>query len=146
MSETLAIKDFKIMSPNTGNFKTCLCHAYLTFGIFEVVYLKIEKATAKIINVTIPPVPRMKSLAVIIAAVGVGNATPIPSYIFANTGTTFISIKTITTIATVNMTEGYINAPLIFFLTFSLFSKDSTSFNKKTSNLPLASPALIRFI
>ena len=32
------------------------------------------------------------------------------------------------------MTEGYIKAPLIFFLTFSLFSNDSTNFNKNTSS------------
>ena len=80
-----------------------------------------------------------------ITAVGVGNGTPIPSYISANIGTTLINIKTITVIAVKNITAGYISAPLIFFFTFSLFSKDSTNFNKNTSNLPLASPALIRF-
>ena len=35
---------------------------------------------------------------------------------------------------------------LIFFLTFSLFSNESTNFKSKSSSLPLASPALIKFI
>ena len=48
-------------------------------------------------------------------------------------------------IATVNIIAGYIKADLIFFFTFSLFSNDSTIFNKKTSSLPLASPAFIKF-
>ena len=88
----------------------------------------------------------MKLLPAIITAVGVGKATPIPSYISAKIGTTLTNIKTITVIATVNITIGYINAPLIFFLTFSLFSKESTNLSKNTSNLPLASPALIRLM
>ena len=53
-----------------------------------------------------PPEPLIKLLAVIITAVGVGNGTPIPEYISANTGTTLINIKTITVIATENITIG----------------------------------------
>ena len=79
-----------------------------------------------------------------ITAVGFGKATPIPSYIFANTGTTLTNMKALTVIATVNIIAGYIKADLIFFLIFSFFSSDSTILSKKTSNLPLASPALIK--
>ena len=80
----------------------------------------------------------------IITAVGPGKATPIPSYIFAKTGTTLTNIKILTTIATVNIIPGYIKAPLIFFLIFSFFSSESTILRRKTSNLPLASPAFIK--
>ena len=73
-----------------------------------------------------------------------GNSIPIPSYIFANTGTTFTNINALTIIATENIIEGYIKADLIFFLIASFFSNDSTIFSKNTSNLPLASPALIK--
>ena len=69
-------------------------------------YLKIIKATKRIINKVSPPAPLIKLLAFIITAVGVGNATPIPSYIFAKTGTTLINIKTITVMATENITVG----------------------------------------
>ena len=93
-----------------------------------------------------PPAPLIKLLAFIITAVGVGKATPIPSYILANTGTTLINMNTITVMATVNITVGYVKAPFIFFLTFSLFSNESTNLSKKISNLPLASPALIKLI
>ena len=75
-------------------------------GIFVVVYLNIANKIALIKPVISPPVPLMKLLAVIITAVGVGNATPIPSYISANTGTTLTNMNTITVIATVNITTG----------------------------------------
>ena len=106
INEILAIKDFKIMSPNTGIFKTRWCHLYLIAGIFVVKYLKAIKAIINTIANVKPPDPLMKLLAFIITAVGVGNATPIPSYISANIGTTFINIKTITVIATTNITTG----------------------------------------
>ena len=86
----------------------------------------------------------MKSLAPKITAVGVGKGIPIPEYISAKTGTTLVNMKTITEMATINITAGYINAPLIFFLIASFFSREATSFNKKRSNLPLASPAFIK--
>ena len=54
-------------------------------------------------------------------------------------------MNALTVIATVNMIIGYISADLIFFLIFSFFSRESTILSKKTSNLPLASPALIKF-
>ena len=109
-------------------------------------YLKIANPIAKTKNKVKPPAPLIKLLAFIMTAVGVGKGTPIPSYISANIGTTLINMKTITVIATVNITTGYVNALLIFFLTFSLFSNESTNFNKKTSSLPLASPALIKLM
>ena len=89
--------------------------------------------------------PLKKSLIAIIVAVAAGNSRPIPSYIFANTGTTLINMKALTVIATVNMIAGYIKAPLIFFLIFSFFSNESTILSKNTSSLPLASPAFIKF-
>ena len=75
-----------------------------------------------------------------------GSSIPIPSYILANTGTTFISMKILTVIATENMMLGYIKADLLLFLIASFFSRDSTILSRKTSNLPLASPALIKLI
>ena len=143
-SAILANVDFKIIGPKIGSFNTLPCHIYLIFSILVVVYLKIAKPMTKIKNTIFPPVPRIKSLACKMTAVGVGRATPIPPYISAKTGTTLVNIKTITEIATINITAGYINAPLIFFLIASFFSRESTSFNKKRSNLPLASPALIK--
>ena len=68
--------------------------------------IKIAKLIAKIMKRVNPPEPLIKLLAVIITAVGVGKATPIPSYISAKTGTTFINMKTITVIATTNITTG----------------------------------------
>ena len=79
---------------------------YLIAGIFVVVYLKITNSITVTIPNVKPPEPLIKLLAVIITAVGVGRATPIPSYISAKTGTTLISMKTITVIATVNITTG----------------------------------------
>ena len=96
-------------------------------------------------NITLPPVPLRKSLIPIIVAVAAGNSKPIPAYISANIGTTLINMNAVTVIATVNIILGYINAPLIFFLIFSFFSIASNTLNRKTSNLPLASPAFIRF-
>ena len=96
-------------------------------------------------KITFPPVPLKKSLIAIIVAVAAGSSNPIPSYILAKTGTTLTSINALTVIATVNIIAGYISADLIFFLIFSFFSKESTILSKNTSNLPLASPALIRF-
>ena len=106
IKDILAIKDFKIISPNTGIFKTRWCHLYRTEGIFVVVYLNIANNKIHTIPNVKPPVPLIKLLAVIITAVGVGRATPIPSYISAKTGTTLINMKTITVIATVNITTG----------------------------------------
>ena len=68
--------------------------------------LNIIKPVILIIASISPPVPLMKLLAFIITAVGVGNATPIPSYISAKIGTTLINMKTITVIATTNITTG----------------------------------------
>ena len=63
-----------------------------------VKYLNTIKKIIEPNNSTIPPVPLKKSLIAIITAVGFGKAIPIPSYIFANTGTTLINMKTLTTI------------------------------------------------
>ena len=109
---------------------------------------KLDQAKVNFQNINnkiLPPVPLKKSLIPIIVAVAAGSSIPIPSYIFANTGTTLISMNTLTVIATVNIILGYIKADLIFFLIPSFFSNDSTIFNKNTSSLPLASPALIKF-
>ena len=144
INEILASNDFKIISPNTGNFKICLCHLYCMAAFLVVKYLNAIKPPKPPNNKIIPPVPLKKSLIAIIVAVAFGSSIPIPSYIFAKTGTTFTNMKALTVIATVNIIPGYIKAPLIFFLIFSFFSNDSTIFNKKTSNLPLASPAFIR--
>ena len=145
INEILANKDFKIISPKIGNFKILACHLYRNAAFLDTVYLKAIIVPEIIRKVISPPVPLIKSLADKILAVAPGNAIPIPSYILANTGTTLINMNTITVMATVNITAGYIKAPLIFFLILSFFSNDSTSFNKNTSNLPLASPALIKF-
>ena len=145
IKEILANIDFKIMSPKIGNFKTCLCQAYLIFSLFAVKYLKVPKEIIKLNNNNFPPVPRKKSLIAMIVAVAAGSSIPIPSYILANTGTTLTNINALTTIATVNIMLGYIKADFIFFLMFSFFSKDSTILSKNTSNLPLASPAFIKF-
>jgi type IV pilus assembly protein PilC len=69
---------------------------------------------------------------------GMGIALP------KSTGTTFININALTAIATVNIMLGYIKALFNFFLIPSFFSKASTIFNRNVSNLPLASPALIK--
>jgi type IV pilus assembly protein PilC len=45
-----------------------------------------------------------------------------------------------------NVYINLIKADLIFFLIFSFFSRDSTILSKNTSNLPLASPALIKLM
>ena len=111
-----------------------------------VKYLNIPKPPIAEKSKSIPPVPLKKLLMLIITAVGFGSAIPIPSYISAKTGTTLINIKALTVTATVNIILGYISALLIFFLIFSFFSKSSTIFIKKTSNLPLASPALIKLV
>ena len=145
IKEILANIDFKIISPKTGNRKTCLCHLKRMAALFLVIYLNEKKAAIPPNKITFPPVPLKKSLIAIIVAVAAGNSNPIPSYIFAKTGTTFTNIKALTVIATVNIIDGYINADLIFFLIFSFFSSESTILSKKTSNLPLASPALIKF-
>ena len=145
IKEILAINDFKIRSPNTGIRKTCLCHLYRIAGFLVVKYLKATTKEIIEISMTSPPVPLKKSLIAKITAVGLGKAIPIPSYIFANTGTTLININALTTIATVNIMLGYIKALLIFFFIFSFFSNASTIFKRKTSSLPLASPALTKF-
>ena len=145
IKEILANIDFKIMSPKIGNFKTCLCQAYFNFSFFDVRYLKPKKKAIEPKSKILPPVPLKKSLIAIIVAVAAGSSIPIPSYILANTGTTLTNIKALTVIATVNIIPGYIKADLIFFLIFSFFSRASTILSKNTSNLPLASPAFIKF-
>ena len=146
INDILANIDFKIISPKIGNFKTRLCHAYLIFSFFAVKYLKAIKKVISDNKRIRPPVPLKKSLIAIIVAVAAGSSMPIPSYILAKTGTTLININALTVTATVNIIPGYIKADLIFFLIFSFFSKASTILSKNTSNLPLASPALIKFI
>ena len=72
----------------------------------------LQETCAKIkdtmkINVKPPPEnERINALADIMAAVGPGISTPIPSYILTNTGTTLINIKIVTSIATENKTPG----------------------------------------
>ena len=67
--------------------------------------LKPTTNVIKKINKKKPPLERINSLIDIITAVGVGKSSPIPipSYIFANTGTTLISMKTLTVIGTENI-------------------------------------------
>ena len=144
INEILASIDFKIISPNNGNFKTCLCHLNRIAAFLFVINLNPKKPIILPKRITFPPVPLKKSLIAIIVAVAAGSSKPIPSYILANTGTTLTNMKALTVIATVNIIAGYIKADLIFFLIFSFFSSDSTILSKKTSNLPLASPALIK--
>ena len=71
-----------------------------------MVYLNTTNNITVTIPSVRPPDPLIKLLAVIMTAVGVGSATPMPSYISAKTGTTLINMKTITVIATVNITTG----------------------------------------
>ena len=119
---------------------------YLIFSFLVVKYLKAAKKAINENKRIVPPVPLRKSLIPIIVAVAAGSSIPIPSYILANTGTTFINMKALTVIATVNIIPGYIRAPLIFFLIASFFSKESTILSKNISSFPLASPALIKLI
>ena len=146
INDILANIDFKIISPNIGNFKTCLCHFILKAAFFFTVYLNPKMKIIPPNKIVFPPAPLKKSLIAIIVAVAAGSSNPIPSYILANTGTTFTNMKALTVIATVNIIIGYISADLIFFLIFSFFSSESTILSKNTSNLPLASPALIKLM
>ena len=115
-------------------------------GFIAFRYLNTPNPPVKDNNKIKPPLPLKKSLIAMIVAVAAGSSIPIPSYILANTGTTLTNMNALTVIATVNMMLGYIKADLIFFLIFSFFSRDSTILSKNTSNLPLASPALIKLM